>query len=150
MSGPTLSESVPPAPRPGDPEPRRAARRLAIVSVVLAMAIYLLGWAGPEPELFRILNVLGLVTTVCALGLGRSSLLVWAAVASTVAAFVGVAGLSRLNGGGILAVMCSVPAALAVASAWIAGCGHTRWLPPTLFPPAARRPAPPAPGPRHR
>ncbi|NMO92734.1 hypothetical protein [Actinomycetospora sp. TBRC 11914] len=147
MSRPTLAAPAP-AVRGGAPDPGRAVRRLVITSVTLAGVVYLLGWVGPEPEVFRVANVLGLVTAVCALGLESGAFLVAAGVASSVAVAVGLAGLSRLDGPGILAVMCSVPAAAAVAGAWFARSGRTGWLPPTLFPPARR--AAPAPGSRHR
>ncbi|MCD2191901.1 hypothetical protein LQ327_00665 [Actinomycetospora endophytica] len=126
------------------PDPRRAARRLTVTSLAFAGVIYLLGWAGPEPDLFRSLNVLSLVTAACALGLGRTSYVLWAGLAAVLAACVGVGGLGRLDGAGILAVMCSLPSAAALAAAWFARAGHTGWLPPTLFPPPPREPTPAA------
>jgi len=140
MSRPTLAAPTTHAPQVRHPEPRRAARRLAITSMVLAAAVYVLGWAGPEPELFRVLNVLGLVTALCGLGLESTSFLAGAAVASTVAACVGLGSLPWLDGAGILAVMCSVLAATTIVGAGIAWSGHTGWLPPTLFPPGPRPP----------
>jgi hypothetical protein len=116
----------------------RAGRRLALTSAVLAGAVYLLGWAGRQSEVFSILNVLSLLSTVTALGLRRRSWLAWAALAAMVAALSGVADLPRLNGAGILAVMCAAPAAAAAIAAWFAWCGRVAWLPRTLFPPPRR------------
>jgi hypothetical protein len=109
------------------------------VSAVLAGVIYFLGWAGPQAELFTTLNVLGLVTMVGFLGLGRTAMLAWAALTATLAALVGLASLARLNGAGILAVMSSVPACATATVAWFALCGRAAWLPATLFPPVSRR-----------
>jgi hypothetical protein len=150
MRRPTLAAPTTHARQARHPEPRRAARRLAITSMVLAAAVYLLGWAGPEPEIFRVLNVLGLVTALCALGLESTSFLVGAAVASTVAASVGLGDLPRLDGAGILAVMCSVLAAATIVGAGIAWSGHTGWLPPTLFPLGPRPPETTPHGPQPR
>jgi hypothetical protein len=98
MGRPTLAAPTTQARRARHPEPRRAARRLAITSMVLAAAVYLLGWAGPEPEIFRVLNVLGLVTALCALGPESTSFLVGAAVASNDRPTTCLAGARRFRG----------------------------------------------------
>lgn len=102
------------------PDALRAGRRLALTSIVLAAIVYLLGWADRPADLFSMLNALSLVTTLTALGLRRRSWLAWSGLAGTVAVLVGVAELPRLNGAGILAVMCAAPAAAAVVGAWFA------------------------------